>query len=329
VQTSRRLAAIALAVCLVTGATALASCGEERGEGGSTQPVDVVATTSWLADIAQNVAGDRLTVESVVPLDADPHAFEPTPSDLTEVATSDLLIVNGGGLEAQLLDMLEDAGGDVETVVASAGLTPRTPGPLEPAHEHEGAESDSGSSEEHADAETDAHFWLDPISVVTYVENIRDALIAADPDGADVYRANADAYVKELEALDAEIREMVETIPPESRKLVMNHASHGYFADRYGLEVVGAVIPAFSTGATPTARELADLVATIDETGVRAIFVGAAENPQLAEQIGAETGVTVETRLLDHSLTGPTGVAPTYLDMLRYDAALIVEALRP
>ena len=108
----------------------------------------------------------------------------------------------------------------------------------------------------------------------------------------------------------------------------MNHASHGYFADRYGLQIVGTVLPGVSTGETPTARQLSDLTAAIRSSGARAIFVEIEENPDLARQIAAETDVTVVTDLLDHSLTAPDGAAPTYIDMMKYDTRLIVEALR-
>jgi ABC-type Zn uptake system ZnuABC Zn-binding protein ZnuA len=117
-------------------------------------------------------------------------------------------------------------------------------------------------------------------------------------------------------------------IPKDDRKLVTDHASQGYFADRYGFTVVGTVLPSVTTGDTPTARQLSDLTQAIEETGTRAIFVDASENPQLAQQIGAETGVKVVTGLLDHSLTAPDGPAPTYIDMMKYDTRLIVEALK-
>lgn len=300
---------LALLACLLA---TLASCGSGGATGSGS--LSVVASTSWLADIAQNVAGERFTVASIIPLDTDPHSFEPTPSDLTRVAKADLLLLNGGGLEGPLEEALRNAGADTTVVVASEGLTPRTPQAGEPSPEHTG--------------EPDPHFWLDPVSVKTYVENIRDAFSAADPPGAATYEANAAAYLKKLDELDRWVRQQVETVPAADRKLVMNHASYGYFADRYGFTVVGAVVPSVTTGSTPTARQLAELIATIRTQGVKAIFVEAEESPQLAEQIAAETGVTVVDDLLDHSLTGPQGPAPTYIDMIRFDTRRIVEALR-
>ena len=198
-------------------------------------------------------------------------------------------------------------------VDASAGLTTRSPQPGEPAL---------------ASGEQDPHFWLDPELVKTYVENIAAAFSKADPAGAATYEANAAAYEKQLDELDAWITAQVAQIPEADRKLVTNHVSQGYFADRYGFTVVGTVLPNATTGDSPTARQLSDLTHKIEETGAKAIFVDAGENPQLAEQIGAETGVKVVTGLLDHSLTPPGSAAPTYIDMMKYDTRLIVEALR-
>jgi ABC-type Zn uptake system ZnuABC Zn-binding protein ZnuA len=301
-------------LCVVTAAIALgaAGCGAAGNATGG-GALKVVAAESFLADIAQNVAGERFTVRTLIPRGADPHAFEPTPKDLGEVAAADLVVVNGGGLEGPLLKMLENAGGHATIVDASAGLQSRAPQPGEPP---------LGSSE------TDPHFWLDPVLVKTYVTNIRDALEKADPAGAAVYQANAAAYTKRLDELNAWIESQVGTIPAANRKLVMNHASHGYYADQYGFSVIGTVIPSVGTGETPTAKQLVDLTAAIRASGAKAVFVEIDENPKLAEQIAAETGITVVADLLDHSLTEPGGVAPTYIDMMKYDTRRIVEALK-
>ena len=308
----RRAPLLLLAAALLLPAATLAvGCGTAATSSGGS--LDVVASVSYLADIAQNVAGDRFEVRSLVPLETDPHAFEPTPSDLGEVAGADVVIVNGAGLEGPLLGTLENAGGDATIVEASAGLESRRPQPGEPPLDETG---------------TDPHFWLDPTLVKTYVENIRDAFAEADPAGAAEYEANAAAYSKKLDVLDAWIETQIAQIPLADRKLVVNHASHGYFADRYGLEIVGAVIPGTGTGAAPTAKQLAELTTAIRSSGARAIFVEIDENPELARQIAGETGATVVTDLLDHSLSEPGGVASTYIEMMKYDTRRIVEAIQ-
>ncbi len=300
-----------LTVALLLAALLVGGCGEHRQTAG--EGLHVVASLSFLADIAQNVAGDRAAVQSIVPRDTDPHSFQPAPSDLRIVSGADIVILNGSGLEGPLVTAIESVDSEAPVIEASRGLTSRRPKPGEPPLD---------------EADSDPHFWLDPRLVVVYVQNIRDALIKADPGGAAVYNANAAAYSKQLEALDEEIRARVADLPRERRKLVMNHASHGYFADAYGFDIVGTVIPSVGTGDTPTARQLTALTQTIEETGVRAIFVELGQDTTLARQIAAETGITVVDDLLDHSLTPPDGVAPTYLDMMRFNTDRILEALR-
>jgi ABC-type Zn uptake system ZnuABC Zn-binding protein ZnuA len=319
--------------CGLLCAGLLTACGPGRPPqaGAQAAGLRVLAVETFLADMAQNVAGDRLHVEALVPVGLDPHAFEPTPQDVARLADSDVILVNGAGFEAWLERTLENAGGDPLLVEAAAGLESRTAAdtePLEAAH----AEDETGDVGPHASsgphASGDPHFWLDPVLAVRYVENIRDGLSAADPEGREVYARNAAAYIEELEALDAWIREQVEGIPPERRLLVTNHESFGYFADRYGFRLVGAVLPGVSTGAAPSAQAMAALVERIREAGVKAVFLETGTEARIARAVAAEAGVTVVTELYSHSVTGPDGPAPTYIEMLKTNTRLIVEALK-
>lgn len=282
----------------------------------------VVAAETFLADIAQNVAGNRIKIEALMPVGVDPHSFEPTPSDVAKVADSNLLIVNGAGFEVFLADLLENTGGQRTVIEASAGLTMRTP----QAGEH-AEETEHEAADEHAH-EGDPHFWLDPNNVIKYVETIRDGLTQADPEGAAIYRANAEAYIAQLQDLDRWIADRVGEIPPVDRLLVTNHESFGYFADRYGLRIIGTVIPSASSGASPSAQQLAALIDHIRETGAKAIFLETGANPQLAQQVASETGVQVVTDLHTHSVTAAGGPAPTYIDMMKANVNAIVAALK-
>jgi ABC-type Zn uptake system ZnuABC Zn-binding protein ZnuA len=284
----------------------------------------VLAVESFLADIAQNVAGDRLRVDTLMPLGLDPHGWEPAPGDLRRVAESDVLIENGAGLEGPLARLLDRAGGERLVIEAAAGLTPRVVAALgsEAAHEAE------AGSDAHGASPGDPHFYLDPVAVMRYVANIRDGLSRADPAGAAAYAASAERYTAELQELDAELQALVNQVPAGRRKLVTNHDSLGYFADRYGLEVVGTVLPGASPEAQPSARALAELADRIRAEGVPALFVEASDNPALARRLAEEAGVRLVDDLLTHSLTGPDGEAPTYLAMMRYNARRIVEALK-
>ena len=281
----------------------ISACGGNASPVGTADPV-ILTSTTFLADITRNIAGDRVSVESLLPIGADPHSYQPTPRDVARVADSELLIVNGAGYEHFIETLLENAGGEKEVLEASAGINPR----------------------EDADG-IDPHMWLDPNNVIVYVENIREALTHYDPDGAAVYRSNADAYIAELQGLDTWIVEQVSQIPQEKRLLVTNHEALGYFAGRYDFAIAGTVIESFSSGASPSAGQMAGLIDQIKTSGAPAIFLDASDNASLAQQIADETGVRVITDLHLESLTDGTPAA-TYIDMMKHNVSLIVEALK-
>jgi ABC-type Zn uptake system ZnuABC Zn-binding protein ZnuA len=274
----------------------------------------IMAVESFLADMAQQVAGNRLQVETLIPLGVDPHSFEVTPKDVAAISQTDVLIVNGFGLESWLQETIQNSGSKAVVVEAAKGLTPRNPTSLEildPDH-----------------TEGDPHFWLDPMMAVAYVENIRDGLIQADPAGKDEYTVNAATYIRQLQDLDGWVKDQVSQIPADRRLLVTNHESFGYYADRYGFKVVGAIIPSVTSDATPTAQELSRLIDQIKTTGAPAIFLETGTNPQLADQIASETGVKVIQDLYTHSISTKDGQAPTYIDMIKWNTNQIVDALK-
>jgi len=274
----------------------------------------VIAVESFLADIVQNVAGDRLVVETLMPEGLDPHSFEPTPRDVARISDSDILFVNGAGFEEWLEDIMENLPADQIVVEASAGLQSRT---LEEGH----------SEDDGHDHEIDPHFWLDPNLVITYVENIRDGLIAVDPEGKDLYSANTEIYIQQLKDLDEYIQEKIETIPPERRLIVTNHESFGYFADRYGFKVVGTIIHSVSSESAPSAQQMSELVDQMRASGAIAIFMETGSNPQLAEQLSSETGIKVVYDLYTHSISEADGNAPSYIDLMKYNVDQMVRAL--
>lgn len=277
-----------------------------RGEG---EPLRVVATTTIVGDVVAQVGGDAIELTVLLPPGADPHTYEPTPTDMTAVFRAHVLFVNGLGLEEFLERTLRNADSDLPVVPVSAGIQPRRMEEHE--HEHTG--------------EVDPHVWLDVRNVMVWVENIRQALSALDPDHADLYAANAAAYLAELKTLDVWIQEQVASMPPQNRKLVTNHPAFGYFADRYGFEQVAAVYP-ISPGTEPSAREIAELEDIIRRFGVSAIFAETTVHPRLAEQVARDTEVRLVT-LYTGSLGGPGSGAETYVAMMRYNTRAIVEAL--
>ena len=250
-----------------------------------------------------------MEIVSLLPIGADPHSYQLTPQDVAKLDESRLIILNGAAYEHFLAPVLDaqDAGAEKMIIEASAGLSLK-----------EDAEG------EH---DIDPHLWLDPNNVVVYVENIREGLTHFDPEGAVEFQTHAELYTEELTALDAWIREQVELIPVEKRLLVSNHGAFGYFADRYGFTVIGTVLESFSSDASPSAQQMADLIDQIKSSGASAIFLDVADNPALAQQIADETGVLLVTDLQLESLT-EGDPASTYIDMMKYNVTQIVNALK-
>jgi ABC-type Zn uptake system ZnuABC Zn-binding protein ZnuA len=271
-----------------------------------------LAVESFLTDIAQNVAGNRLTIDSLIPRGMDPHTFEPTPSDLTLISDCQLIIMNGAGMESWLRKLIGNAGGHCQVVEASFGLVSRSDPLIDQSNP----------------LELDPHFFMDPVLVIHYVENIRDAFTKLDPYGKQEYAHNAQAYIQQLKDLDTWIKSQVAQIPLEKRLIVTNHESLGYFADQYKFKVVGTILPSASSEAQPSAQQIAQLVEVIHQTGVKAIFLESGTNPDLAEHIAQDTGIKVFTNLYEHSLSDATGPASTYIDMMKYNTLSIVNALK-
>lgn len=302
-------------VTLTLAALLLAGCGSVPQN--ADNALNVLASTTFLADITQNVAGDRAQVVSLLPIGSDPHAYQATPADVVKISESTILILNGIEYEHFIEPLLENADGERLVIVASDGLEPHL------------MEEDAG--EEHAGGEEheagDPHMWLDPNLVITYVENIRDGLSQADPGGAEVYRSNAEAYIAQLKDLDSFIKSQVESIPAERRLLVTNHEALGYFAERYGFTIVDTILPSFSSEASASAQEVASAIERIKLSGAPAIFLGEVENDSLAEQIASETDIKVVRDLYLETLTdGPP--AATYIEMMKYNVTQIADALK-
>jgi len=301
--------AIAL-LCAVVVAVALAACGSDATTTGGGGP-RVVATTTQLADIAREVAGGRAAVSGILRPNADPHDYEPRPSDARALADARLVLRSGGDVDGWLGDLIEAAGSGATTVTLSDHVA------VHEGHEHGG--------HDHDEHDADPHWWQDPRNALTAVEVIRDALTDADPAGEAVYARAARAYAERIRALDAAIERCMRRIPAERRRLVTSHDSLGYFAERYGITVVGAVIPALSTAARASARETRELIRTIRREGVTTIFAESSVSARLEKAIADESGVRVGPALWADTL-GPEGsTGATYLDALRFNAEAMAE----
>ncbi len=283
----------------------------------SSGKLNVVATTTIIGDIVQNVGGDAINLTVLLPVGADPHSFSPTPQDITKVAKADIIFVNGFGLEQFLGDMVENAATKATIVEVSQGVEPLTLGKVVEDGQVESAEA----------GRTDPHTWTSPANAIIFVQNIEQALAAADAAHADTFAANAQKYTAELTALDEWVQAQIDAIPPENRKLVTGHTAFGYYAKRYGLEQIGTVIPGFSTAAEPSAQDLAALQNTIEQYGVKAIFIGTTVNPTVSARIAEDTGARL-VRLYTGSLGEPGSGAETYIGYIRYNTNAIVSALK-
>jgi ABC-type Zn uptake system ZnuABC Zn-binding protein ZnuA len=294
----------ALVLAAVLGLTALiASCGGDDSAAGGTS-VTVVATTTQAADLARAVGGDRAHVVGLLSANADPHDYEVRPGDVKALADADLVIRSGGDLDQWLDSAIDSSGTDAPELTLIDHV--RT---LQ------------------ADGETDPHWWQDPHNAEAAVAEIEQALSSADRDGAPTYERNARAYTAKLRALDRAVATCIDKIPPAQRKLVTTHDALGYYADRYGLEIVGAVIPSLSTQAQASAGEVDQLVDTIRREGVKAIFAESSVNPKLEQQIADQSGATVGKALWADTL-GPAGSdGDTYLKSIASNTRAIAQGL--
>ena len=276
-----------------------------RAEG----PLEVVATTGLVADFVRQVGGERVAVETILPANADPHDYGPAPTDLVAVEDAAAVFGYGLGLDAWAEDLIGSAGTDAALFLVTDGVP--TLAPADGAH----------------DGDIDPHAWFDPTRVELMAANIARDLAALDPAGAAAYDARRAAYAAQLAQLDAAIRDRIATIPAERRRIVTNHAALNYYAARYGLTIVGTVIPGLDTRAEPSAGEIAALLETVEREGVTAIFAENTTGAALAEQLAEEAGVTVVDTLYTDNLGRPGSGADTYLGLMRTNTELIVAAL--
>ncbi len=278
--------------------------------------IPVAATTSIVADVVRQVGGEAIELVQIIPNGTDPHSFSPAPQDLSQISRVKVVFVNGAGLEESLLKVIANAVPEAKLVEVS-----RSNHFIEG---HDDGHAQGTGEEEHA---FDPHTWTDPNNVIQWVDVIVAELSQIDPSHQESYRANGEAYKQQLKELDLWVQNQIAQIPVESRKLVTDHLAWGYFAQRYGFEQIGAIIPGFSTLAEPSAQEIAALEDQIRAQNIRAIFLGNQTNPALAQRIADDTGAKVVT-LYSGTLSDVDGPAPTYLEYIRYNVNAIVNALK-
>lgn len=328
----------AIIVILSVFAIALSSCATNATE---TAPASnqqatnytIVTSTSILADITQQIVGNAATVTSLVGAESDAHVYEPSPADGVKVANASALVAIGLEFEPWFEELYTSSGSAAPYIEASADITPIPADKSSDKHADEHANEAPGEhADEHADehghGEFDPHVWQDVQHTIKMVKHISAELATIMPEHAATIEANAVAYTQKLEALDAEILAQMSQIPEARRVLVTNHDTMSYFAQRYGLKLVGTVLGSTTTeSGDPGANQIVDLVATIKETGAPAIFVEAFGNDDLINTIATEAGVKVAPALYTDALGASGSAGQTYVDMMRYNSQTIYTAL--
>jgi zinc/manganese transport system substrate-binding protein len=288
----RTLLAAALAVAL-TAAGCAAPGGSSDGR------LDVVATTTQVADFVRAVGGDAVEVHPILRPNTDPHEYEPRPDDVRATGGADLVVVSGDGLDGWMSHVLDQSGADPGVVDLSRARLDRLPG--------------------------DSHWWHDPRNVEAAIPVLRAALTRADPAHGAAFARNAAAYGARLRRLDHGIARCLARVPAARRALVTSHDAFGYFAERYGIQVIGAVIPSQTTEAQPSAGALARLSEQVRRHHVHAIFPESSASPKLAEALARQTGARSDLVLYGDTL-GPAGSpGATYLGMERANALAMLE----
>jgi zinc/manganese transport system substrate-binding protein len=266
--------------------------------------IPIVASFSIIGDLVRQVGGDRVAVATIVGPDGDAHVYQPSPADGRSIAHARLIFVNGLGFEGWLDRLVTAAKSKGEVFTLGKGVAARK--------DEEGQ---------------DPHAWQDVANAKVYVEAIREALTAVDPEGAQTYKANADAYLAKLDALDAEIQQAIAAIPQERRRVVSTHDAFGYFAARYGVAFIAP--QGVSTEADVSARDVAKIIDAVRAHKVAAVFIENIADPRLAKRIASETGARMGGVLYSDALSDAKGDGATYIDMMRHNVRQLTKALAP
>lgn len=280
--------------------------------------IETIASNTIIADLVAQVGGERIKVETLAGAGVDAHVFQPAPADARRVAAARLVFVNGLGLEGWLPRLVQATGGKAQVVTLSKGVKPIREKGNAQGHSH-------GHGHGHGDG-LDPHAWQDVANTKIYVANIRDALIGADPQGRDIYQTRANAYLAELDKLDADIRKTIGAIPEASRRIITTHDAFGYFTRAYALRFIAP--QGVSTEAEISSRDMARIIRQIKAEKIAAIFIESAADERIMTQIAKETGARIGGRLYADALTGKDGPAPTYVAMMQHNLRAFAEALQ-
>jgi len=280
----------------------------------------VVASFSILGDFAKQVGGDRVNVTTLVGPNGDAHVFQPAPADAKKLAAAKVVFVNGLGFEGWIDRLVKASGTKAEIVTATSGVASRQ---MAEEEGHDAHANDAKHAHDHG--ETDPHAWQSVANAKIYIANIRDGLIAADPEGRATYDVNAAAYLAKLDALDTRVKEAVAVIPAAKRRIITSHDAFGYFGAAYGIEFIAP--QGVSTEAEASAKDVAKIVRQIKAEKIPAVFVENISDQRLVDRIAKETGAKIGGTLYSDALSDDKGPASTYIDMIQNNIRELSSAL--
>jgi zinc/manganese transport system substrate-binding protein len=286
--------------------TSLAIAGATPASAQTPAKLPVVATFSILADFARNVGGNRIEVATLVGPNGDAHVYQPKPADAEKLAAARLILVNGLGLEGWIDRLIKASCAKAPVIVAARGIKPQ-------------------ELREEGRIGLDPHAWQSIANAKIFAANIRDGLIAADPEGEAAYRANADNYFARLDALEKEVLAEIAKIPPGRRQIITTHDAFGYFGTAYGFRFIA--LEGISTETEASARDVAKIIRQIKAQKIPAVFLENVTDPRLVRRIATESGATVGGELYSDALSPPDGPASTYIDMMRNNVRELAAAL--
>jgi len=269
------------------------------------QKLKIVATASMIADMAKNIAGDKMDVVCIVPIGGDPHTYEPTPRDVKLVVSGDIILMNGLTFEGWLTELIKNSGTKAKTYTVTKDINAIT-------------------AVDHANS-TDPHAWMDFTLGYQYILNIKNALIENDPDNKVYYEARHDAYLEQLKAADKYVMNKIKTIPEARRILITSHDAFQYYGRRYGIRL--EAVMGVSTDAEIKISDRTRLDKVIRASKVPAVFIESTINPKFLEQVSKDHNIVIGGELYADSIGDEDSDAPTYIDMLKHNTDVIVAAL--
>ncbi len=266
----------------------------------------VVTTFTILADMARNVAGDKLEVKSITRIGAEMHGYEPTPSDLTQAQDADLILYNGMNLERWFEQFYNNLG-DIESVLLTEGI--------------EGIPISEGAYKN----KLNPHAWMSPKNALIYVENIRKAFVKIDPANADTYNTNAEIYSKKLKAIDRKLQEDLARLSPQQRYLVTCEGAFSYLTRDYQLQEI--YMWAINAESQSTPKQIQNVIQKVKANSIPTVFCESTVSSEGQKEVAKETGAKFGGNLYVDSLSTKDGNVPTFLDLLEYDARIITDGL--